>query len=121
MVRAARTAGLLRDARTGRLSAVNTSTFLTGGEAEDEVTRVASSAAAPQTMTTGLLLLAAALQAVAVAYGLVLRSRRRAAGAWSFLLGAMLSMLAWRVVVLLDVDPPWFFNPAIAIWARRAW
>ncbi len=67
-------------------------------------------------MTTGLLLLAAALQAVAVAYGLVLRSRRRAAGAWSFLLGAMLSMLAWRVVVLLDIAPPPFFNPAIAIW-----
>jgi signal transduction histidine kinase len=65
---------------------------------------------------SGLLLLAAALQAVAVAYGLVLRSRRRAAGAWSFLLGAMLSMLAWRVVVLLDIAPPPFFNPAIAIW-----
>ena len=65
----------------------------------------------------GLLALGALMQGVAVAYGCVLLRRRRgAAGAWLFLLGAMLSMLVWRVVVLADVQPPAFFNPLIAIW-----
>lgn len=65
----------------------------------------------------GLLLLAALLQGAAVVYGCVLLRRRRgAAGAWSFLLGAMLSMLAWRIVVVLRIHPPGFFNPMIAIW-----
>jgi signal transduction histidine kinase len=63
------------------------------------------------------LILAAALQGLAVAYGIHLLTRRRgAAGAWLFLLGAMLSMLVWRVVVLTGIQPPAFFNPAIAIW-----
>ncbi|MBY0277771.1 response regulator [Candidatus Binatia bacterium] len=65
----------------------------------------------------GLLLLAAILQGAAVVYGCVLLRRRRgAAGAWLFLLGAMLSMLAWRIVVVTRVHPPDFFNPTIAIW-----
>ena len=64
-----------------------------------------------------LLILAAILQAVAVAYGLLLLSRRDgAAGAWLFLLGAMLSMLVWRLVTLAGIEPPPFFNPLIAIW-----
>jgi signal transduction histidine kinase/CheY-like chemotaxis protein len=64
-----------------------------------------------------LLVTAAILQAVAVVYGLWLLSRREgAAGAWLFLLGAMLSMLAWRLVTLAGVEPPAFFNPLIAIW-----
>jgi len=68
-------------------------------------------------LTQLLLFLAVALQGVAVAYGLHLLYRRRgAAGAWLFLLGAMLSMLVWRVVVFIGVQPPAFFNPAIAIW-----
>jgi signal transduction histidine kinase/ActR/RegA family two-component response regulator len=62
-------------------------------------------------------LLGVALQGVAVVYGLLLLSRRRGAfGAWLFLLGAMTSMLVWRVVVLFHVEPPAFFNPLIAIW-----
>ena len=65
----------------------------------------------------GLLALAALMQGVAVGYGIVLLKRRRgAAGAWLFLLGAMLSMLVWRIVVLAGVQPPRFFNPLIAIW-----
>lgn len=50
-------------------------------------------------------------------YGcILLRRRRGAAGAWLFLLGAMLSMLVWRAVVVTRVHPPEFFNPTIAIW-----
>jgi signal transduction histidine kinase/CheY-like chemotaxis protein len=61
--------------------------------------------------------LGVALQALAVVYGLVLATRRRGAvGAWSCLLAAMASMLVWRVVMLLRVEPPAFFNPLIAIW-----
>jgi signal transduction histidine kinase/ActR/RegA family two-component response regulator len=64
-----------------------------------------------------LLVFAAALQAIAVAYGVYLLSRRRGAtGAWLCLLGAMTSMLAWRLVVLSGATPPAFFNPLIAIW-----
>jgi signal transduction histidine kinase len=68
-------------------------------------------------MIHAFLILAVALQGLAVAYGVLLLSRRRgAAGAWLFLLGGMLSMLVWRVVVLTGTSPPAFFNPAIAIW-----
>lgn len=57
------------------------------------------------------------LQAIAVAYGFYLLTRQKsAAGAWLFLLGAMVSMLTWRIVGLLRIDAPAFFNPMIAIW-----
>jgi signal transduction histidine kinase/CheY-like chemotaxis protein len=57
------------------------------------------------------------LQAIAVGYGIFLLGRRQGAAAgWLFLLGAMTSMLAWRVFVMLGIQPPPYFNPAIAIW-----
>jgi signal transduction histidine kinase/CheY-like chemotaxis protein len=63
------------------------------------------------------LILAAVLQALAVAYGIALLLKLRGAVAgWLFLLGAMTSMLAWRVVVTIGLQPPPFFNPVIAIW-----
>jgi hypothetical protein len=50
---------------------------------------------------TALLIVAAVLQVLAVVYGVFLLSRREgAAGAWLFLLGAMCSMLVWRIVIL---------------------
>lgn len=50
---------------------------------------------------------AAAMQAIAVAYGLYLLSRQlTAAAAWLWLLGGMLSMLVWRIVVVLNATPP---------------
>lgn len=68
-------------------------------------------------MIPALFVIATALQALAVAYGVLLLLRRPgAAGAWLFLLGAMLSMLVWRVVVMLGIHPPELFNPTIAIW-----
>ena len=68
-------------------------------------------------MVSALLGFAALLQAGAVIYGVYLLTRRRSAtGAWLFLLGAMTSMLAWRVMVVTHVTPPPFFNPLIAIW-----
>jgi signal transduction histidine kinase/ActR/RegA family two-component response regulator len=68
-------------------------------------------------VTGNLLLIAALLQCGAVGYGIYLLTRRRGAmGAWLFLLGAMLSMLVWRVMVVTNVIPPPFFNPLIAIW-----
>jgi signal transduction histidine kinase/ActR/RegA family two-component response regulator len=64
-----------------------------------------------------LLILAVVLQGCAVAYGVFLLSRRQGAvGAWLFLLGAMLSMFVWRIVVVIPVVPPSYFNPLIAIW-----
>jgi signal transduction histidine kinase len=64
-----------------------------------------------------LLLFAALLQAMAVGYGiLLLRRRQGAAAGWLFLLGAMVSMLAWRIFVVIDAEPPPFFNPLIAVW-----
>jgi signal transduction histidine kinase/ActR/RegA family two-component response regulator len=64
-----------------------------------------------------LYILAVALQGLAVAYGVLLLERRRgAAGAWLFLLGAMIGMLVWRVVMLTEIEPPAYFNPSIAIW-----
>jgi signal transduction histidine kinase/CheY-like chemotaxis protein len=68
-------------------------------------------------MAHALLIVAVVLQAIAVAYGLYLLGRRQgAAGAWLFLLGAMCSMLVWRIVTLAGIEPPAFFNPLIAIW-----
>lgn len=70
-----------------------------------------------RTVISALFVVATALQALAVAYAVLLLLRRPgAAGAWLFLLGAMLSMLVWRVVVMLGIKPPEFFNPTIAIW-----
>jgi signal transduction histidine kinase/ActR/RegA family two-component response regulator len=64
-----------------------------------------------------LLVVAALLQVVAVAYGLILLGRRQGAAAgWLFLLAAMGSMLAWRIVVVIQAQPPSWFNPVIAIW-----
>jgi signal transduction histidine kinase/ActR/RegA family two-component response regulator len=64
-----------------------------------------------------MLVLAALLQGGAVVYGIYLLSRRKGAtGAWLFLLGAMTSMLVWRLVVVAHVTPPPFFNTLIAIW-----
>lgn len=64
-----------------------------------------------------LLILATLLQVVAVVYGAVLMMKPRgASGAWFFLIGAMLSMLAWRIFVTTGLQPPGFFNPAIALW-----
>src|SRR5262245_40059924 len=68
-------------------------------------------------MTQPWFVVGALLQAIAVGYGIFLLSRQQsAAGAWLFLLGAMVSMLTWRIVGLLGVEPPEFFNPLIAIW-----
>ena len=68
-------------------------------------------------MLRTLLIVAALLQLVAVGYGLLLLSRLRGAtGAWLCLLGAMASMLAWRVFVVTGYTPPPYFNPFIAIW-----
>ena len=68
-------------------------------------------------MANAFLAVAAVLQGLAVGYGVVLASRRKGAtAAWSFLLGAMLSMFVWRLVVLTRIQPPPFFNPLIAIW-----
>jgi signal transduction histidine kinase/CheY-like chemotaxis protein len=68
-------------------------------------------------LISALLIVAVVLQGLAVAYGIYLLSRRRGAvAAWLFLLGAMLSMFAWRVVVVLPIEPPVYFNPLIAIW-----
>jgi signal transduction histidine kinase/CheY-like chemotaxis protein len=64
-----------------------------------------------------LLVVAVILQGAAVAYGVYLVTRRQGAvGAWLCLLGAMLSMFAWRLVVVLPIEPPAYFNPVIAIW-----
>jgi len=68
-------------------------------------------------LANALLIVAVVLQGLAVAFGIYLLSRRQGAvGAWLFLLGAMLSMFAWRVVVVLPIEPPDYFNPLIAIW-----
>ena len=68
-------------------------------------------------MAQSLLVFAAVLQALAVAYGIVLLGRRQGAAAgWLFLLGAMGSMLAWRIFMVIGIQAPPYFNPAIAIW-----
>jgi CheY-like chemotaxis protein len=54
-------------------------------------------------VTSALLWIGVLLQGLAVAYGLYLLSRREGAvGAWLFLLSAMFSMLAWRIVVMVE-------------------
>ena len=64
-----------------------------------------------------LLIIATTLQVIAVGYCLLLlRKHRIAAVAWLYLLGAMLSMLLWRVVVTTGVTPGVTFNTIIAIW-----
>ncbi|MFO1457140.1 MAG: ATP-binding protein [Steroidobacteraceae bacterium] len=68
-------------------------------------------------MAFTLLVAAAVMQGLAVLYGIHLLSRRQgASGAWLLLLGAMCSMLAWRIAVVSGVELPGFFNPLIAIW-----
>lgn len=42
--------------------------------------------------------------------------RRAGRAAWAWLLGSMFSMLTWRVVLLLNLSPPFYFNHTIAIW-----
>jgi signal transduction histidine kinase/ActR/RegA family two-component response regulator len=64
-----------------------------------------------------LFVVAAALQVAAVVYcGLLLRRHRNAAAAWICLLGALLSMLVWRVVMTTGATPGPIFNTSIAIW-----
>ena len=64
-----------------------------------------------------LLVVATTLQVAAVVYcTLLLRRHRNAAAAWLCLLGALLSMLVWRVVMSTGATPGLFFNTSIAIW-----
>lgn len=64
-----------------------------------------------------LLVVATALQVAAVVYcALLLRRHRNAATAWLCLLGALLSMLVWRVAMTTGVTPSPVFNTSIAIW-----
>ncbi|MEQ1502937.1 MAG: HAMP domain-containing sensor histidine kinase [Myxococcota bacterium] len=68
-------------------------------------------------MVDVFLLIAVLLQGVAVVYGVVLAARRQGAPwAWLFLVGAMLSMLTWRVVMATGAHPPAYFTPLIALW-----
>lgn len=68
-------------------------------------------------MVRMLLVVAAAMQTLAVAYALFLLTRRRGAtAAWLCLLGGMLSMLAWRLFMVSGYAVPAYFNPLIAIW-----
>lgn len=64
-----------------------------------------------------LLFVATILQIAAVLYcAVLLRRHRRAATAWMFLLGTLLSMLVWRIVVSTGATPSLLFNTSIAIW-----
>ena len=64
-----------------------------------------------------LLVVAAALQVAAVLYcAWLLRRYRTAATAWLCLLGALLSMLVWRIVMTTGATPGMAFNTSIAIW-----
>lgn len=64
-----------------------------------------------------LLATATTLQVAAVVYGILLLRRHRTAPiAWLCLLGALLSMLVWRVVVTTGATPSPVFNTTIAIW-----
>jgi signal transduction histidine kinase/ActR/RegA family two-component response regulator len=68
-------------------------------------------------VTQLLLLAATTLQVVAVVYCvLLLRKHFVAAAPWLCLLGAMLSMLVWRVVMTTGATPGPVFNTTIAIW-----
>jgi len=63
-----------------------------------------------------LLIVATALQVAAVVYcTLLLRRHRNAAAAWLFLLGALVTMLIWRVVMATGASPGLLFNTSIAI------
>jgi signal transduction histidine kinase/ActR/RegA family two-component response regulator len=63
-----------------------------------------------------LLIVATALQVAAVVYcTLLLRRHRNAATAWLFLLGALMTMLIWRVVMSTGASPGLLFNTSIAI------
>lgn len=64
-----------------------------------------------------LLAVATSLQVAAVAYGVwLLRRHRKAPAAWLSLVGALLSMLVWRIVVTTGATPSPVFNTTIAIW-----
>lgn len=64
-----------------------------------------------------LLFVATSLQIIAVFYCVVLLRRHHvAAPAWLCLLGAMLSMLVWRIAVTTGVAPGPAFTTTIAIW-----
>jgi signal transduction histidine kinase/ActR/RegA family two-component response regulator len=64
-----------------------------------------------------LLVVATTLQVAAVVYCThLLRRHRNAAAAWLCLLGALLSMLVWRVVMSTGATPGLLFNTSIAIW-----
>ncbi len=66
--------------------------------------------------TQPLLVIAAVLQMVAVAYCVALLRRHWvAARAWLCLLGVLMSMLVWRLVVVAGVVPGQLFNTSIAI------
>ena len=63
-----------------------------------------------------LLIVATALQVAAVGYcTLLLRRHRNASTPWFFLLGALLTMLVWRIVMSTGASPSLFFNTSIAI------
>lgn len=64
-----------------------------------------------------LLVVATTLQVAAVIYcTLLIRRHRNAAAAWFCLLGALLSMLVWRLVMSTGATPSLAFNTSIAIW-----
>ena len=64
-----------------------------------------------------LLVVATALQVAAVVYcTMLLRRHRNAPAAWLCLLGALVSMLVWRVVMTTGIAPSLIFNTTIAIW-----
>jgi len=63
-----------------------------------------------------LLIVATTLQVAAVVYCiLLLRRHRNAATAWLFLLGALTTMLIWRIVMSTGASPGLLFNTSIAI------
>ena len=63
-----------------------------------------------------LLLVATALQVAAVVYcTFLLRRHRNAATPWLWLLGALLTMLVWRVVMSSGATPSLIFNTSIAV------
>lgn len=68
-------------------------------------------------MSQWVMVLATLLQGLAMVYGVLLIGARRGGGkAWLFLLAAMSSMLAWRVVVMTGLQPTAAFNAAIGLW-----
>jgi signal transduction histidine kinase len=64
-----------------------------------------------------LLVVATALQIAAVVYcAILLRRHRNAVAPWLCLLGALVSMLVWRIVMTTGITPSPVFNTTIAIW-----